>query len=386
LIGPGLAVFFLFLAALALSLIFTRLMMRLARGWGFMDQPSERKLHAVATPLGGGIAIFLAVVLPIIVGFLMVAGFVSAKSDVSSTFTVDLTRHFEGVMSKSRELIAVLLGGFMIMLLGLADDIRRVSVREKLFIQAVIGAALASVGVRVSLFVEAPFLGGVVTVLWIVAITNAFNLIDNMDGLCATVAGVISLIFLVAAVQTGQLFIGAFLAVLLGALLGFLAYNRPPARIFMGDTGSLFTGYLLATLTILFTFYGSKVRVEGGTVNRLYPFLVPLLIFAVPIFDTLSVIHIRMKERRPIWRADRSHFSHRLLNLGMTTRGALLTVALATFCTGISAVLLYPGDGSTASDMVRAAIVVAQAVAILTLVVLLERASRRKDVSGRQKK
>lgn len=383
LIEPVLAVFLLFIAALVLSLILTGLMIGRARRWGFWDQPSARKLHTVATPLGGGIAIFLAVVLPILGAFLAAT---ASLGGASPAFAPDLLQHFTGIVSKSRELLAVLLGGLIIMLLGLADDIRRVSVKEKLFTQAVVGVALAFAGIRVTLFVDSPLFGGAITVLWIVAITNAFNLLDNMDGLCASVAGVISLIFLVTAIQTGQLFIATFLAVLIGALLGFLAYNRPPAKIFMGDAGSLFTGYLLAVLTVLFTFYGKgKVHVEGG-ISRLYPFLVPMLIFAVPAFDTLSVIYIRMKEGRSIWKADKSHFSHRLLNLGMTPAGALLTVALATFCTGITAVLLYPGDGSLASDIIRAGVVVAQAVGILAVIVLLERASRKKNDSARQTK
>ena len=384
-IGPGLAVFLLFVAALALSLILTEVMMGRARRWNFMDQPSARKLHAAATPLGGGIAIFLAVALPIIAAFFVATAFASAGA-APSALTPDLVGHFKGILFRGRELFAVMLGGLIIMLLGLVDDIRRVSVKEKLLIQCAVGAALAVVGVRISLFVDAPVFGGALTVLWIVAITNAFNLLDNMDGLCASVAGVVSLIFLVAAVQTGQLFIAAFLAVLLGALVGFLAYNRPPARIFMGDAGSLFIGYLLSVLTVLFTFYGEKVNVVGGSVNRLYPFLVPLLVFAVPIFDALSVIYIRMKEGRPIWKADKSHFSHRLLNLGMTPGSALATVALATFCTGITSVLLYPGDGSVASDVIRASVVLAQAVGILAIIVLLERASRNRDDSARQKK
>jgi UDP-GlcNAc:undecaprenyl-phosphate GlcNAc-1-phosphate transferase len=366
-----------------LALVLTGAMIRLSRRWGFLDRPGARKLHAVPTPLGGGIAIFLAVGLPVM-GALLAA--IACRTSVASAFAPDLAQHFDGIIHRSRELLAVLLGGLIMVLLGLVDDIRRVSVKEKLIVQAVVGAALAFSGIRLTLFVDAPFFGGALTVLWIVAITNAFNLLDNMDGLCASVAGVISLIFLVTAVQTGQLFIAAFLAVLTGALLGFFAHNRPPAKIFMGDAGSLFTGYLLAVLTVLFTFYGKgKVNVEGG-VSRLYPFLVPTLIFAVPVFDTLSVIYIRVKEGRPIWKADKCHFSHRLLNLGMTQYGALATVALATFCTGIPAVLLYPGDGTTASDIVRAGVVVAQAVGILTVIVLLERASRNKDDSARQTK
>lgn len=376
-IGPEFAALLLFAASLALSLFLTGAMLRLARRWGFMDKPSRRKLHAVPTPLGGGVAIFLATVLPIAAAFLMALAYRSGSAP--GIFSGEIVKHFDGIVFRSKELTVVLLGGLMMALMGLVDDVRRLSAREKIIMQVIVGVALASAGVRVSIFIADPFFTGALTVLWIVGITNAFNLLDNMDGLCASVAGVLSVIFLVVAVQTGQLFIAMFLVVLLGALLGFLAYNRPPARIFMGDAGSLFTGYILAVLTILFTFYGKKVGVEEFGVNRLYPFLVPLLIFAVPIFDTLSVIVIRFRENRPVWQADRSHFSHRLLNLGMTPASALLTVSLTTYCTGISAALLYPGAGTVASDLLRAAAAASQAAGIIIIIVLLERAARKKE-------
>ena len=378
-IGPEIAAAALFVASLALSLIFTGVMLRLARRWNFFDRPSRRKLHTAETPLGGGVAIFLAALLPVVVAFLLVLAYHASPDTAPGIFSSEIVRHFSGVVSKSRELIAVLLGGLIIAMMGLVDDIRRLSAKEKLLVQIVVGVALASAGVRLSLFVADPVFTGALTVLWIVAVTNAFNLLDNMDGLCASVAGVLSLIFLVVAVQTGQLFIAMLLVVLLGALAGFLTYNRPPARIFMGDAGSLFTGYMLAVLTVLFTFYGKEVRLEEANLNRLYPFLVPLLIFAVPIFDTLSVIIIRFRENRPIWQADRSHFSHRLLSLGMTPMSALITVCLATYCTGISAVLLYPGSGSVVSDVIRAGAVASQAAGIILIIVLLERAARKKQ-------
>lgn len=377
--------FLLFLAALVISLALTGAMIKLSRRWNFLDHPSARKLHATATPLGGGIAIFLAVIVPVLAAVAVAAAFVSEHP---SFLTPDLAKHFSGIISPkiTRELVIVLFGGLIMLFAGLIDDIRGLKPAEKLIYQVIVAAALAVTGVRVSIFVEVPWVGGVVTVIWIVGMTNAFNLLDNMDGLCASVAGVISVIFFVAAAQTGQLFIAAFLAVLAGALAGFLFHNRPKARIFMGDAGSLFTGYLLSVLTVLFTFYGKEGTVAGGGVNRFYPFIVPLVIFAVPIFDTLSVIYIRRKEGRPIWQADKNHFSHRLLNLGMSQGEALATVALTTFCTGISAVLLYPGSGSAASDFVRAGVVAAQAVSVLAIIVLIERALRRKDAATGQKK
>jgi len=379
LMGLETAAAILFVASLALSLILTGVMLRLARRWNFIDRPSRRKLHTRPTPLGGGLAVFLATALPVIIAFSLVLACHASPGEAPGIFSSEIVKHFSGIISRSRELIVVLLGGLIMAVTGLVDDIRHISVKEKLLAQIIVGVALASTGIRLSLFMVDPIITGALTVVWIVAITNAFNLLDNMDGLCASVAAVLSVIFLVVAVQTGQLFIAMFLVVLLGALAGFLAFNRPPAKIFMGDAGSLFTGYILAVLTVLFTFYGREVRIEGLNINRLYPFLVPLLIFAVPIFDTLSVMAIRLKENRPIWQADRSHFSHRLLNLGMTPGAALLTVCLVTWCTGVSAVLLYPGTGTFASDLLRAGVVVSQAAGIIFIIVLLERAARKKE-------
>jgi len=362
----------LFVFSFYLSLFLTRVVRKISIRRGFLDKPGRAKLHTEPKPLGGGIAIFLGVFIPLGLGGLFAYLF-SGKE--TGWLPVSLSVHLEGVLSKCGRLAFIATGGLIIFLLGLHDDIKALSVRRKLFVTIVVAAALALAGVRVSLFIGDQVIGGVITVLWIVGLTHVFNLLDNMDGLCASVGLVLSVIFLVVAIQTGQLFVAAFLVVLMGALLGFLRHNFPPAKIFMGDGGSLFVGYILAVITVVFTFFDPAYTLPSGVLNRYYAVLVPLLVFAVPLFDTASVIFIRIREKRPIFKGDRCHFSHRLLSLGMTTRGALFTVCLATFCTGISAVLLYRPHRSFLGDLVIAFVLVCQALGILAIIVLLERAA-----------
>src|SRR5262249_27379499 len=159
------------------------------------------------------------------------------------------------------------------------------------------------------------------------------NLLDHMDGLSGGVAFLSGAAFLVVAIQTGQTLIAAMLVPLLAACLGFLCFNFPPAKIFLGDAGSLFVGFWLSCLTISFTFYESR-----------YPFytsLVPLAVLAVPLFDTAVVVLIRLFNHKPIFEGDTNHLAHRLTALGMSRKGAVLTVYALTLTAGFSAVLLY---------------------------------------------
>jgi len=212
--------------------------------------------------------------------------------------------------------------------------------------------------IKVTLFIQNPVVCGLITVLWIVGITNAFNLLDNMDGLSAGVAMIVSVILLIVAVQTAQYFLAALLLVLLGSIVGFLIYNFPPASIFMGDTGSLFIGYMLAASAVLLTFYK-----EG---YGLFPIVVPLIVFCVPLFDTAGVILIRLRAGRSIFEADKNHFSHRLVRLGMTPRKAVLVIYLLTFATGLMATLLYH------TTNLGAAIILVQVVTVIVIIALLE--------------
>jgi UDP-GlcNAc:undecaprenyl-phosphate GlcNAc-1-phosphate transferase len=203
----------------------------------------------------------------------------------------------------------------------------------------------------------------------VVGITNAFNLLDNMDGLSAGIAIIAAAIFLMITAAQAQIFSAMIFALLAGAIFGFLLHNFYPAKIFMGDTGSLFLGYLLAALSITSSY------VVPTSVNLL-PVLTPLLILSLPIFDTLSVMFIRYKEGRPLFTGDRRHFSHRLVELGMSERGAVIFIYLVALSVGVAASLLpyLPLWGQI--------LVLLQTVAIYTMITILMHVAKRRHLEN----
>jgi UDP-GlcNAc:undecaprenyl-phosphate GlcNAc-1-phosphate transferase len=207
----------------------------------------------------------------------------------------------------------------------------------------------------------------VVTLLWIVGITNAFNLLDNMDGLAAGVAFVASSVLLMNAVALGEFFVSLLLAAFMGSLAGFLLFNffhLGGRRIFLGDCGSLYIGFTLGSLTLL-------ERYLSHASSTLFPVLMPVLVLAVPLVDTFTVIVIRLRERRPIYVGDSRHLSHRLVSLGMSARQAVLFIWLATFCLGLPALILAH------ATMPRALLVLMQSMGIVALLLILLFVERR---------
>jgi UDP-GlcNAc:undecaprenyl-phosphate GlcNAc-1-phosphate transferase len=307
----------LFVASLAGAAILTPLAIAVSRRLGFLDLPGPRKIHTVAVPYGGGVAVAAAVLLTTL-------GALRARGPAPP--------HLPGT-PKTFSYLLCAAGSVVILALGLVDDRRKLSPRVKLAVEAVVAAGVALGGERLQLFGAPVPLSIAITMLWILGITNAFNLLDHMDGLCAGVAVLSGIAFLAVAIQTGQEQVAAMLVPLLGACAGFLLYNFPPARIFLGDAGSLFIGFWISCLTISFTFYTAPYP--------LYTYLVPLAILAVPLYDTGSVVVIRLVRRRPIFEGDTNHLAHRLTALGFSRRGAVLTVYALTLIAGLSAVLLY---------------------------------------------
>ncbi len=339
-----------------------------ARHFNFVDEPGERKIHSKPIALGGGIAFFLTVTA--IVAGCVIFGFCQARNGISPWLPQLVKNHVPRLAGQAWLALYVLAGGAVMFMLGLLDDLWLLRPSCKLAVQALVAAALWTVSSRLRLtaFVGLNSISFVYTVLWIVGITNTFNLLDNMDGLSAGVAAIASLVFIVVAAMTQQYFLAAVLLVFAGSLLGFLVFNFPPATLFMGDAGSMFIGYILATLTILFTFY-----MPGQGASPIPALLIPLVILAVPIYDTVSVVIIRMAAGKPIFAGDKNHFSHRLVALGMGHRAAVLTIYLVTLCTGLLAPLLL--RLASASLLVMANVVV-----MLLLIWLLEHAGR----TGRQ--
>ncbi len=347
---------------------------RKAARWGLVDEPGERKVHTRTTPLGGGLAIWLGVMLPLISLSVLVFSFSDAagSSSLNSWLPEFARPHLAGLQSQLGSLWFLLALGTLVMLLGLADDLRGLPWQVRLGAEFLVAAIVVFwQGWRLTAFVDWPLVTGVASVLWIVWLINSFNMLDNMDGLSGGVAAIAAAMLaavLLAApdpiTNQPQLFVGGLLLVLVGALCGFLWHNRPPARLFMGDAGSYFVGFLIAVATLLATF-------SGGQAPR-HAILAPLCVLAIPLYDTVSVLWIRFREGRSPFVGDKSHFSHRLVDLGMTKSQAVLTIYLATATCGLGAFLLHQVNAA------GAVIVLTMVACTLGLVAVLERAARRK--------
>jgi UDP-GlcNAc:undecaprenyl-phosphate/decaprenyl-phosphate GlcNAc-1-phosphate transferase len=342
---------------------------RLAPKWGLLDQPGHRKVHSTPTPLGGGLAIWLGVVATS--ALVHAAAYVALSSP--NLVPAFARTHAGGVLEKAPSLWLLLAAATVMMLLGLTDDKRGLPWQARLGTEAAV--AIFCVWrwdeLRLSLFIEAPLLTGALSVLWILALVNSFNMLDNMDGLSGGVAAIGSAILAAVLLsmphpETGapQYFIAGFLLVLVGATLGFLLHNRPPARLFMGDAGSYFIGFCVAVATLLATFTGYH------SAHR-HAILAPLCVLAVPLYDLTTVLWIRLREGRSLFVGDKSHFSHRLVELGMTKPQAVLTIYLTTATCGLGALLLHQ------VNVYGAAVIVLIVLCVLALVAVLETAGRR---------
>jgi len=356
------------LSGLVVSTVVTALMRRWAPQWGLVDQPNARKVHVVATPLGGGLGIACGVILPLLAAQV---GVWLASHDLLPRGWIppELAEHLSGAAFRSGQLWSIVAAGAVISALGFIDDISALRWQPKLAVQVLVACALVAGGIRATLFVDAPWIGWGATVLWIVVLTNAFNFLDNMDGLSAGIGLIASVIFAVIMLGgTGQphLFVAGFLFVLAGAQAGFLFHNWPPARIFMGDTGSCLIGLFLGCLTVVGTFYDYG---RTGT----HVILAPLCVLAVPLYDFCSVVLIRLSQGRSPFHADKSHFSHRLVELGLSRAQAVMTIHLVTLTTGLGGLLLYQVDGWPGAILVMLLV-----VCMLAVIAILETAARTK--------
>jgi len=351
----GWAYLYILTFSIILSLVLTPVARWLAYKAHILDHPSSRKIHARAMPLLGGLAIFASFNITILFNFYLLLWFYSHKM-----LPPDILSNVPGAIRVTKELMVILACGVLIMLIGLIDDLRKVPARIKLLCQILVGLLLVMLGVKITFFLKDPFSSAIITILWVVGITNAFNLLDNMDGLSSGVAVIASLIFFIVSYQSGQFFVSIMLLALGGSLIGFLRYNFYPSTIFMGDSGSLFIGYMMSVLTIKGTYY----TVESPTIM---PAIMPILILAIPIFDTLSVIYIRLRKRQSIFTGDKNHFSHRLVNLGMTQKQAVLFIYLVALSIGSGALLL------NSVNVIGSLIILLQSLAIITIIIVLER-------------
>lgn len=348
----------LMVVSLAMSAAMTWGAREVGRRVGAMDSPGspghEKELRAV--PNTGGVAIFWSLAVPMGAGLAAAwwigIGDGAAKEGLWGGVWGVVAEHVPGVREKTP--LALLFLGCVLVLhvVGLVDDRRALPAGLKALVMVAAGLAMAvwGDGTRLLTLTEA-WVGGawlsvLVTVVWFVAVTNAMNFIDNMDGLSAGVGAIAAGCFLAAAALHGQWFVAGMLALLVGALGGFLVFNFPwrrPATIFMGDGGSLVLGFTLAFLTVRTTYYGGGTGGGAGGViesGAWYGVFMPLVVLAVPVYDLVSVTVVRLRLGRRPWVASPHHLSHRLVSYGLSRRDAVAAMYGLTAVTGMSGVVL----------------------------------------------
>lgn len=337
------------------------------RGWIDAIGAETHKQHDVVVPNTGGVAIFWAVILPMI-GIMLAAWAVPPEA-----WPAELAQHIPGLRSETLA-VALLLGSVVIMhVLGLIDDRRRLGPGFKMGVMLATATLLAiAADMRVLSFLDNRYgwlgylVSVVVSVLWIVTIVNAFNFLDNMDGLSAGVAMILAGLYLIVTLAGGQWFVSGMCALLSGSLLAFLCFNLPPARLFMGDGGSLVVGLLMAVISIRTTYY-NPIALD----HHRHGVIMPLIMMAVPLYDFVSVTVVRLRRGSSPFRGDQNHFSHRLVRLGLSKQRAVGLIWLCTLATGMSGLVI----GWLAQDI--ALIVGIQALVILAALALLESGVKR---------
>jgi UDP-GlcNAc:undecaprenyl-phosphate GlcNAc-1-phosphate transferase len=356
---------FIFGSAFLVSLIIMPLAIRLAKKLDIQDHPKGRKNHVKITPLLGGLGIYASFM--IVIGNCVAGLFIFANNPYFSKHLGMLSRQLPLLIAVLPKLIAILAGATLLVIVGLLDDKKGLefSVKVKLVVQ-LLAALLAVIGGARTSFMPTDWLDALVSVIWIVGICNAFNFLDNMDGLSAGIGVIAAVIFFWVTAAQGQFFSALIFAALAGSILGFLRYNFYPAKIFMGDMGSLFIGYMFGVLALTSSYVVSETP-------SLIPIVLPIVVLSVPIYDTMTVIAIRIREHRPVYIGDRRHLSHRLVNLGMKPKQAVVFIYLICICIGIAASLLpyVPKTGSIT--------ILLQTVLFYILVTILMRVGARNN-------
>jgi UDP-GlcNAc:undecaprenyl-phosphate GlcNAc-1-phosphate transferase len=308
-----------FVGAFATALIALPLWRKWCLRSGLVDDPGHRKIHEQPVPLAGGLAVMTGLVLPILLGLLALW---AQRLNLLSLFDSGTTDRLSyGLNKRSLELAAIFLGAFGMLIVGLLDDKHELKPSVKFAGQFLIAALVAAAGARITLFVPNIIFSYAITIVWILTLINAFNFMDNMNGLCAGLGAISALCFALLSAFAGQYLVALIAFVTCGALLGFLPYNYPRARAFLGDAGSHLVGYLLAVLAILPHFYSQKNPHALAVLS-------PLLILAVPLGDMVWVVLLRWKLGKPFYVGDNNHLSHRLVQRGFTRAKAVMLIWL----------------------------------------------------------
>ena len=355
--------------ACVLSFLGTWIALRLSIRFGATDSaPIDGQIKHDARPIPntGGVGLVLALWLPILTGLLGVTfldpGSFTGTLEPLQSVWADL----QDRVSLGWGLLGCIVG---LHVLGIIDDRRPMGATSKLVIMlvpALIFAVFFDTRLLTMLdgYAGGSWLSIALTVIWIVVITNAMNFIDNMDGLSAGIAAIAGGLFLVAAILNALWFIGVVLALLVGGCLGFLVFNFPPAKIFMGDGGSLVIGFVLAITTVRTTYI--PVDGSGPDSGAWYGLLMPFAVLAVPLYDFVTVTLIRIYQGKSPFVGDLQHFSHRLRDRGLGNRGTILVIYALTACSGIAGILL------TRASAWEAGMLGAQVMMILGALALFE--------------
>lgn len=301
----------------------TALSLPLWRAWcrraGLVDDPGHRKIHAQPIPLAGGLAILTGLFVPVLGAVVVV------QLNLLATETADRLSY--GFDRRAGQLAALFGGAFGMTLLGWIDDKHELRPALKFAAQFLIASIVAAAGIRITLFVANPVFSYAVTILWILTVTNAFNFMDNMNGLCAGLSLIALLLIGLAAARQAHYLVGAISFLTAGATLGFLPYNFPRATAFLGDAGSHLLGYWLAVLTILPHFYSPKHPHALAVFS-------PLFILAIPLIDLVWVVVLRWRMKKPFYVGDTNHLSHRLVRRGFSQTQAVWLIWAAAAAVG----------------------------------------------------
>jgi UDP-GlcNAc:undecaprenyl-phosphate/decaprenyl-phosphate GlcNAc-1-phosphate transferase len=346
----GIRWFYLFVIATFISALFTPLSMILAKKIGAMDYPGDRKIHSRVVPRLGGLAVYVA-------------------------FVCTIIRSYQ----YSPKVIGIVIGGTIIFILGVTDDIKSLSARTRLFWQFLAAAIVVYFGLHVSFAQALPF-GNVfayaLSIIWLVGITNAFNFMDGIDGLALSMGAVCSLLFLGIAWNSNQYMVAFLSASMAGGCIGLLRANWQPAKVFLGDGGSTFIGFVLGCLALA----GS-----WATDNPMVALSTPILILGIPIFDIIYTTISRIKNGKVTnlkeWLeyASTDHFHHRLMNLGLGVKSTVGFILLLNICLGLSAWTMRHTDSTLGTVFL-----LFQAVLIFIVVVILMLMGR--EVTGKKNK
>jgi UDP-GlcNAc:undecaprenyl-phosphate GlcNAc-1-phosphate transferase len=306
-----------FLAAFTGAFLTTLVALPLWRKWclgtNLVDDPGHRKIHSAPVPLAGGFAVLTGILLPLAVG--------AALFKLGLIKVSDAGLIIHGIDRRAIELGVLALGAVAITLLGWLDDKHELKALPKFTGQFLIALAVAAACKRITLFVPSEIFSYAITILWLLTVINAFNFMDNMNGLCAGVGAIGAFIFALIAATNGEYLVALTGFLMCGALAGFLPWNFPHGRAFLGDAGSHLVGYLLAVMAILPHFYTKQNP-------RPLAVLAPLLVLAVPLLDLAQVSLFRTLNKKPFWIGDTNHLSHRLTRVGMSRSRAVLVLWL----------------------------------------------------------